>query len=183
MLVRIIPVGSPPAKILEETARALPGLVNVKTKLLPALGVPEETLNHWRKQYDADRMVTLLSNEGIAKFIEKSLPVMFITDRDIYYDGLSFIFGMDDQKRAASIISIARLRPEFYGQIANLSILQDRLIKECVHKVGHHYGLDHCKHPFCVMNRSGSVGEVDKKQKYFCNDCKLKASIKGIELV
>jgi len=61
-------------------------------------------------------------------------------------------------------------------------MLQERILKECVHEIGHHLGMDHCRHPFCVMSFSPSIADVDGKKASFCANCKLKLNMKGIEV-
>jgi len=182
MLVRLIPVGSPPMFVLEAIAKELPIYAGVRVRILSSLPIPKETFNRWRKQYNAEQMMSILCKAKIAKFIDKNIPTLFIIDEDIYYDGLNFVFGLEDPVLSASIVSLARLRPEFYDQKPNNFLLTERAVKECIHEVGHHLGIEHCRHPFCVMSFSPSVKDVDSKKKEFCSSCKIKASMKGIEL-
>jgi archaemetzincin len=80
------------------------------------------------------------------------------------------------------MVSVARLRPEFYDQRPNNFVVTERAVKETIHEVGHQMGMDHCRHPFCVMAFSPSVGDVDSKKKEFCSDCKIRASMKGVNI-
>lgn len=123
----------------------------------------------------------MLSRTNVAKFIERTIPTLGVTEHDIYYKGLNFVFGLDDP-RGVCIISIARLKPEFYGQKPNFGILTDRSVKEAVHEIGHNLGLGHCMHPFCVMAFSPSADDIDKKNKEFCSSCKMRLRSKGIVL-
>lgn len=182
MLVRVVPVGNPLPRVLEDIVRELPVYTSARARILPALPVPRETFNQWRKQYNAEQMMSILCKAKVAKFIDKNVPTLFITDADIYYGGLNFVFGVEDPVLSASIISLARLRPEFYDQRPNNFLLAERAIKESVHEIGHHLGLDHCRHPFCVMAFSPSVGDVDTKKKEFCSTCKIRASMKGVDI-
>ncbi|MFQ6009605.1 MAG: archaemetzincin family Zn-dependent metalloprotease [Candidatus Aenigmatarchaeota archaeon] len=182
MLIRIIPVGNPPQKILETIKASLPDIFNSEVRMMPALDVPQDSYNHWRKQYNAEKIIDILSKEKAAKFIDRSIPSLFIIDQDIYYDGLNFVFGVEDPIHSSAIISLTRLKPEFYGKGVNLLVLSDRAVKEAVHEIGHHLGLGHCRHPFCVMAFSPSVEDVDNKQRYFCRDCKVRAATRGISL-
>lgn len=179
MLIRIIPVGDLPEKILESLIAEMPLLLNAKARLMPGLQLPEETMNRLRRQYDAEKIMSILSRTHEAKFIDKEVPTLFITEADIYYAGLNFVFGLEDPEKRCAIISLARLKQEFYDGSPNLTVLADRTVKEAVHEIGHYLGLDHCGHSWCVMNFSPSVSDVDAKQKTFCKDCKVKLAIAG----
>ena len=182
MLVRLIPVGDVQKNVLNSVVEELPSYTGVKIKSLHVLPLPRETFNQWRKQYNAERMLSLLCQIKIAKFIDKNVPTLFITEADIYYGGLNFVFTLEDPVLCASIVSLARLRPEFYDQRPNNFILCERAVKECIHTVGHHIGLEHCQHTFCVMTFSSSIADIDRKRKEFCTECKIRARLKGVQI-
>jgi archaemetzincin len=182
MLVRIIPVGEIDGKLLENVSIELRELFNIRCKVLPKIDLPEEAYNIWRKQYDAEKIIDILSRKIEAKFIDKNIPTLGITEVDIYYNGLNFVFGLEDVISGCSIISIARLKQEFYGLAPSFSLLVDRTVKEIIHALGHQFGLDHCMDPFCVMSFSPSVNDVDRKGKDFCKNCKVKLTTKGISI-
>lgn len=182
MLIRIIPVDFEHEKIIKDVKTELPDIVNVRCKVLGKLNFPREAWNHWRKQFDAEKVLEILSKDKEAKYIDEELPTLFLIDKDIFYKNLNYAFGLENKKLNASIVSITRLKPEFYGKKTNLSVLKDRVVKECVHEVGHHLGLNNCSHVFCVMSYSPSVEDVDHKEKFFCKDCKIKAAMRGINL-
>lgn len=179
MLVRIVPIGKIPENLLAELCGELEEIFKARYKISKPMQVSEGMFNFWRKQYDAEKIIETLKKN--TKFIDESMPTLGVMEEDIFYNGLNFVFGVEDSK-GFSLISLARLRPEFYKQRANITLLTDRMIKEAVHEIGHHLGLEHCSHPFCVMCFSPSVEDVDKKQKYFCNGCKIKLAMKGINI-
>ena len=76
-----------------------------------------------------------------------------------------------------SLVSLHRLRDDFYGLPPNERALLDRLAKEAVHEVGHTLGLRHCFDWRCVMASSHNVERIDSKEREFCSDCLRKASL------
>jgi len=180
MFLRIVPVGNPPQKLLETIETELQDVLSIKCRIMSKLKIPDEAFNRWRKQYNAEVVMEKLSKASEVKFIDKNIPTLLITDADLYYGGLNFVFGLEDATKSSAIVSIARLRPEFYDQRHNPIVLRERVVKEVIHEIGHYLGLGHCKRPFCVMSFSPSVKDVDTKKKYFCNDCKIRLMTKGI---
>ncbi len=182
MLIRIVPLGNLSEKVLQEIDAALREVFNARCKILPGLLIPQESFNYWRKQYNAEKILNFVSKQAEAKFIDKAIPTLLVTDQDIYLEDLNFVFGVEDPEKSCCMVSIARLRPEFYDQRPNPTVLNERAVKEAIHEIGHHLGLPHCKHSFCVMNFSPSVINVDRKQKYFCRGCKIRASMRGVNI-
>jgi len=182
MLIRLIPVGEVPAQIVEAILAAVPEAVGAKVRLMPGMDLPGTAFNNFRRQYDAEKVLSMLSVNSAAKFIDHSIPSLFVTDVDMYYTSLSFVFGLEDPGTSSAIISIARLRPEFYDRHPNPTVLLDRAVKEAVHEIGHYLGFDHCKHIWCVMSFSPSVSDVDKKARDFCKDCRIRAAMRGVHI-
>ena len=181
MFLRIVPAGEVSESILNLVKDELENL-NIKSRLLPKVAIPKEAYNQWRKQYNAEVIMNSLSEISEVKFIDKSIPTLIMTDYDLYYSGLNFIFGLEDPTKSCAIVSMARLKPEFYDERPARGLLEDRIVKEVIHELGHYLGLDHCHNFKCVMSFSLSVFDVDKKSKEFCDDCKIKMMTRGINI-
>ncbi len=141
--------------------------------LIPeTLSVPEETFNKTRQQYSSNSILSRIRN-----YAKKDITIdkiLGIVDIDIFVPNLNFVFGEAEYPGKAALISLWRLKPEFYEQPSNNELLIERSTKEAVHELGHTLGLKHCSNPFCVMYFSNSIFETDRKQSLFCSKCHFK---------
>lgn len=181
MFLRLVPLGGIPREIPEVLIAELENL-NIRCRLMPKVEIPQESYNHWRKQHNAETILDSIRDISEVKFIDPSIPSLVITEADLYYSGLNFVFGLEYPSKSCAIVSLARLRPEFYDEKPNKNLLETRAVKEVLHELGHYLGLDHCSNPTCVMSFSPSVFDVDKKQKNFCDNCRLDLADRGMNI-
>ena len=147
--------------------------VHTRTNLIEeTLSLPKEAYAKARQQYRSDIILRAVHNYAEA---HSSFDcVLGIADVDLFVPRLNFVFGEAEILGRAAVVSLWRLRPEFYGSRPDNQILVERGTKEAVHELGHTLGLKHCSNPFCVMYFSNSIFETDRKQSLFCNKCYLK---------
>ncbi|MDR4497490.1 MAG: archaemetzincin family Zn-dependent metalloprotease [Candidatus Scalindua sp.] len=126
--------------------------------------------NKSRKQYCSSKILQELRKLELSDY-ESALAII---DVDLYVPELTFVFGEADLKNKVSIISLTRLRQEFYNLPANISLFNERIITEAVHELGHTYGLRHCQYGNCVMFFSRTLSDTDKKGSGFCDVCEKK---------
>ena len=96
--------------------------------------------------------------------------MLAVTDADLFIPVLTFVYGEAQLGGSAAVVSTARLSGEPGGPRA-AAVFGDRVVKECVHELGHTFGLIHCDTPGCVMTRSVNLLEVDPKHIALCQLC------------
>ena len=121
-----------------------------------------------RKQFYS----TLILKEFLKKLPKDAEKALLIVDVDLFIPILTFVFGEAQLGGKVGIVSLTRLRQEFYGLPSNEEILQRRLIKEIKHELGHTFGLLHCSSRECVMSFAPNILAVDQKGMTFCASCK-----------
>jgi archaemetzincin len=97
--------------------------------------------------------------------------IVGIVPVDLFVPVLTFVFGQAQLDGPGAVVSTYRLRSEFYGLPRDEGLLVERAIKECVHELGHAFGLAHCDFYACVMHASSTVDDVDVKGATFCGHC------------
>lgn len=134
------------------------------------LRIPDEAYNRIRGQYASEPLLEVIS-EYVMESGGKDCILLGVTDVDIYAPGMNYIFGLAQCPGRAAVISLFRLRPEFYGEGPDRNLFLERAVKEAIHEIGHVLGLKHCKNQFCVMYFSLHIGMTDRKSNFFCEKC------------
>jgi archaemetzincin len=100
-----------------------------------------------------------------------ALKLLAVTERDLFIPVLTFVYGQAQLNGRIAVISLARLRQEFYGMPPNQEIFLDRVHKEALHEVGHTFGLVHCADRACAMALGTNIRQIDGKKDAFCAAC------------
>lgn len=120
-----------------------------------------------RDQVDADRLLCRL--EAMDKVPGTAL--VGLTGRDLAIPIFTFVFGRARVGGHAAVVSIARLRPEHYGQPPDEALTARRATAEILHELGHVAGLAHCPDFQCLMHFSTDVEAADLRPLSFCAAC------------
>jgi len=170
MKITLKPLGDIDKNILDELEEKLNQTFGCPVEIMPQAIKLEQAYDSKREQYLASKLLAGLKKTGVAK----GKKALGIVDVDLYAPGLYFIFGQADIASGVAIISLCRLRQEFYGSPPDEALFMDRTIKEAVHELGHTFGLEHCENARCVMHFSNSLADTDWKQAAFCSRCRPK---------
>jgi len=135
------------------------------------ISLRETTFDKKRKQY---RSRSILSEvQCYAQKTPDLNRVLGVVNADIFVPELNFVFGEAMCPGKAALISLWRLRPEFYGNAPEVRLFHSRTVKEALHELEHTFGLKHCWRSSCVMHFSNGVFDTDVKQSLYCEKCYL----------
>lgn len=122
--------------------------------------------DRYRNQYYSTAIL-----QAMQPLVEPGARLLAVTSVDLYVPVLTFVFGEAQLSGSCAVVSLHRLREEFYGLPPREELLRERLVKEAVHELGHTFGLRHCDDWRCVMTSSHAVERLDVKGTEFCFTC------------
>lgn len=134
---------------------------------LPFLPFPPDSYDPSRGQYKSVEII---------KAVARSAPpdaerILGVTEGDLAIPTLTFVFGQAQLDGKVAVVSLARLRQEFYGLPGDDNVFRERMVKEVLHELGHTFGLTHCVQSTCVMSLATHIGLVDSKEQRYCARC------------
>jgi archaemetzincin len=163
----LVAIGNVPERVMEWIENATAEWFPVPTRRLEARAIPENAYDAKRKQYQSVEIMKMLSEMLPAD----SCRLLGVTEVDLAIPMLSFLFGQAQVDGPVALVSLCRLRQEFYGLQADEEALRARVTKEVLHELGHTFGLVHCNDPKCAMSLATHIQRVDEKQERFCERC------------
>lgn len=163
--IALRPVGEIDRKVLLLLKDRLRLSFSCEVEVVEPMKTPNHAHNARRRQYHSTSILSELKTFHGASNFEK---VLGIIDKDLYVPELNFVFGEASLLKGSAIISIHRLRQEYYGLPRDEELFMERTVKEAIHELGHLSGLNHCRSPKCVMFFSNSLLDTDRKGSSFC---------------
>ena len=126
-----------------------------------------------RNQFHSTAILQRLENLAS----DSQVQVLGVTGLDLFIPILTFVFGEAQLGGRCALVSLHRLREEFYGLPPNDDLLWSRLVKESVHELGHTLGLRHCRDWQCAMASTHDVERLDLKGEEYCQFCLAATSL------
>ena len=93
---------------------------------LPPMNIPESAYDTKRGQYQSVEIMKMLAQRSP----HDAFRVLGITEIDLAIPMLSFLFGQAQFDGPVALVSLCRLRQEFYGLSPQESLLRERVVKE-----------------------------------------------------
>jgi archaemetzincin len=165
--IALLPVGDFPREILSLMRECLIRSFGKEVDYLRQIPVPGQAYNPTRQQHHSSTILKVIQRTLGHRYAR----ILAVTDVDLFVPQLNFVFGEADVLNGNAVISLARLKPEFYGLAPNEELTRERILKEANHEIGHTYNLSHCENPQCVMYFSNTIQDTDTKLNEFCKEC------------
>ncbi len=166
--LQLLPIGKLTDGLLPFLQRALEQSFQVDCDIIPTVLDPSPMFHSQRRQYHSSELLSAMQ-----KLVSgECWRLLGVTDNDLYIPILTFVFGEAQMDGQCALVSTRRLRQEFYGLAPNEDLLENRLLKEAVHEIGHTCGLTHCDNYLCAMAASHAVEWIDLKEASLCPDCR-----------
>ncbi|MGB6984494.1 MAG: archaemetzincin family Zn-dependent metalloprotease [Candidatus Aquilonibacter sp.] len=164
--IRIVPINAMDGSFLDRLAPCLEERFLATVQIERTLAIPRSTLNATRAQLFLSTLVS-----RVRRAHPDAGLYLALTEYDLYKTSHRFIYGDADEAQGVAAVSLHRLRSEYYGEEPDSNVLFQRTLKECVHELGHAFGLRHCYNARCAMYYSNSIFETDNKMSHFCETC------------
>ena len=165
--VIIHPLGPVPARLLQHLAISVQDRCQISCLVGEPMENPGYAQDPEREQYSCKRILQRLQS----CCSPHSWRVLAVTEIDLFVPILKYVFGAAQMEGRCAVISLHRLRPQFYGDEENEQLLLERLVKTALHELGHSLGLTHCRRRTCVMYSSTRIDDTDAKMADFCPTC------------
>lgn len=164
----VVPMGEVDFMMVNKLASNLGPVFSRSVDILKGMKMPSEAYNVVRNQYYAQVILAKLERTK-ANSREK---VLAICEEDLYLPDENYIMGYVDKLSGTAVLSLYRIRQEFYGLPEDESKVYPRLFKEAVHRLAHLFELTECRNPKCVNYYSQVMLDIDNKSDKFCDICK-----------
>lgn len=170
-VIAVAAAGMIDEEAIAEAESSLGSVFGMKTRRLPPFPEPSYAYDAARNQYSS----TLVLRDALGRKPQDVVKLLVVVDADMFIPMLSFVYGQAQLDGPVAVLSLTRLRQEFYGLPENHPLFLFRIRKETLHEIGHCFGLTHCRDPLCTMCLSTSIQQLDRKQAEFCDGCAILA--------
>lgn len=168
--LRLLPIDDLHQGLISFLRSSLQQYLQVPCEIVPAVLDPSAAFHAERSQYHSSHLLAAMREFANGD----SWRVLGVTDLDLYIPILTFVFGEAQTDGECAVVSARRLRQEFYGLAPDPALLEQRLLKEAIHEIGHTCALTHCDNYLCAMAASYAVEWIDIKDPSLCWDCREK---------
>jgi archaemetzincin len=173
-MVHLLPVGKVDVSLLRNLRAAIPQCLSVACEIFPIELDPAPAYHAERQQYHSSEILQRMQ----ALVRPQDWRLLAVAGVDLYIPILKYVFGEAQMAGPCAVVSTYRLRQEFYGLDRDDALLNQRLLKESIHELGHTLDLRHCQDYRCVMASSHAVEWIDLRGSTLCDSCRCQVELK-----
>lgn len=166
----VVPLGDVDFMMINRLATSIGPVFGRSVDILKGMKLPEESYNVIRNQYYSSIIFSKLER---IKANPREL-VLGVCEEDIYLPDEAYVLGHSDPVLGTTVISLFRIRQEFYGLPEDEMKVYSRLFKQAVHQLSLLFNISACKNPKCVNYYSQEMFDIDNKSIKLCDICKRK---------
>ncbi|MBZ5619336.1 MAG: archaemetzincin family Zn-dependent metalloprotease [Acidobacteriia bacterium] len=157
-------------------------LTAIRERVATEFGAPARDLELFAIEFAFDRGRQQYGSIPVLEMLGRVCPpdalkLLAVTEHDLFIPVLTFVYGHAQLGGRSAVISLARLRQEFYGLAPNREVFLDRAYKEALHEIGHTFGLVHCADRSCAMALGTNIRQIDLKRVAFCASCAAQVQV------
>ena len=165
--IYVVAVGDVDEAILQSVEVCLWQTYGMDVVRMKSLAEPAFAFDALRGQFGS----TAILQDLLARCPSDASRFLGLTERDLFIPMLSFVYGQAQLNGKVALLSVARLRQEFYGLEPEPDRTIERVIRETLHEIGHTFGLIHCLKPECAMALATNIQQLDAKALEYCPGC------------
>jgi archaemetzincin len=165
--VVVAPLGAVARDLVAAAGSEVARVFGVAAVAVPPQERPEYAFNVTRRQYHTSPILRRLG-----QLRGGEVPVIGLTDVDLFIPDAPFVFGEADRQGSAALVSTARLRHGPDGKDVDAERLRRRVAVEAVHELGQLLGLAECSDSRCAMYPSHKPSDADRKGPGLCGACR-----------
>jgi len=165
--IYIQPLGNVPKEEINLVKSSVENFYHFKCVIKPAKSLSSDVFADSKTRYEANRILAKYNSTEITLILTEKDIAVKNPERHVNEWG---VFGQGDLPGTTCVISTFRLKRNASDQV-----FKNRLIKVCLHEIGHNLGLNHCTSgdKMCMMNDSkGAIKTVDEERVFLCSKCK-----------
>jgi archaemetzincin len=166
-MILVRPIGEIDQEILQGMLVGVRKSFGFPASIGPPVPMSDDMFDPARNQYSSAAILRTLVGGSAGQ----ATRVLGVAGVDLFIPMLSFVFGQAQVGGQFAVVSVARLRQEFYDAPPHLQRAITRSVKEAVHELGHTFGLLHCRNVRCPMSLSNTLQHVDAKGEELCDSC------------
>jgi archaemetzincin len=166
----LVPLGEVDFILVNRLATSIGPVFDRSVDILKGMKVPQESYNVIRGQNYASVILNKLER---VKANQREF-IIGLLEEDIYLPDEAYIIGHSDTVSRTAVISLFRIRQEFYGLPEDDKKVFIRLFKQTIFHLSPLFNLSSCRNPKCINYFSQKMFDIDSKGEKFCDLCQRK---------